>query len=212
MPGKTNQGANVELIIFGFLVSLTLKSTLDTAYGKAMPTVTSWGTLVDVFCSLVSLQVIVLLLTLIRFVYGAYRVQEASQKVDLEKWVLPWIIPVLLVLFVFFYIAGLCVGNPVSFYASLVVVHAWDLLAFLLPIVWSDKLNQPLKKAIRLFIGIDLATIAVLLALTLCMAQTKPLSWWAASFMVVCAVIDFCLNRKFYFLGDASPDQPKQVP
>jgi hypothetical protein len=193
----------VELIIFGFLVSLTLKATLDTAYGRSISAATSFESLLNVVLSPVSFQVFILLLTLIRFVYGAYRVSETTGGMDLEKWVLPWIIPTLLVLFVLFYIGGLCVLNPVPFYASLIVLHAWDFLAFLLPMVFSDKLTRPLRNVIRSFIVIDLLTVASLALAIRFISSTSALCITAAACMVALATIDFVWNRKFYFFSAA---------
>jgi hypothetical protein len=63
----------IEITLFGFLVSLTLKGALDTAYGHSVPTVTSALDLLYAVYVPASLLVIVFLLTLLRFVYGARR-------------------------------------------------------------------------------------------------------------------------------------------
>ena len=95
--------ASIELIIFGFMVSLTLKAGLDTAYSKSITTATTWTELWHHILVWPSLQLLIFLFTLVRFVYGAYRtlevVEESSE--ELERWVLIWNIPGMLMLFIF---------------------------------------------------------------------------------------------------------------
>ena len=129
---------NIELTIFGFFASLTVKAVLDTAYDRTVPLLTTPSALYHAAWSPVSIQVIVMVFTFMRFLYGVYRLHEGHNELDaLETWVKIWITPSLLVLLILFYIAGLCVQNPEAFYGALIGVHAWDTVAFVLPMAAS---------------------------------------------------------------------------
>jgi hypothetical protein len=188
----------IEITLFGFLVSLTLKGALDTAYGHSIPTVTSARDLLHAVCVPASLLVIVFLLTLLRFVYGAYRFHEECQdsSTTLKPWAQLWNIAATLVLFVFFYLTGLSIQHAQPFYIGLIAVHLWDFIWFASIVVWTDNLTDILRKTMTKFIIIDVVTIG-LLALTLFF--TNKYRGKAAVMMFVLAIIDFAWNRKFFF-------------
>ena len=189
----------IEITLFGFLVSLTLKGALDTAYGHSIPTVTSAAELVYAVCIPASFLVIVFLLTLLRFVYGAYRFHEECQlgTTNLKSWAQLWNIAATLVLFVIFYLTGLSIQHAQPFYIGLIAVHLWDFIWFVSIVAWTGNLTGNLRKIMQNFIVIDVVTV-VLLALTLLFFSTKYRGK-AAVVMLVLAIIDFIWNRKFLF-------------
>ncbi len=120
---------DIEMIPYGLLVGLILKSGLDTAYSKSLPYVTTWHGLWGAICVSSSLQVFIFLITLIGFVFGAYRVHEEFKKSH-EK-LIGWgslNFVGTLVLFILFYITGLTIKNAEPFYACLGIVHFWDFI------------------------------------------------------------------------------------
>lgn len=196
---QPDRRGTIEITLFGFLVSLTLKGALDTAYGHSVPTVTSAVELLYAVFVPASLLMIVFLLTLLRFVYGAYRFHEECQEsaTNLKSWAQLWNIAATLVLFVFFYLTGLSIQHAQPFYIGLIVVHLWDLIWFVSIVVWTDNLTEILRKIMARFIVIDVVTV-VLLALTLLFFSTKYRGK-AAVIMFLLAIIDFIWNRKFFF-------------
>jgi hypothetical protein len=195
---QPSRRGTIEITLFGFLVSLTLKAALDTAYGHSIPTITSALDLLNTLCVPASLLVIVFLLTLLRFVYGAYRFHEECQEssTTLKPWAQLWNIAATLILFVFFYLTGLSIQHAQPFYIGLVAVHLWDFIWFASIFVWTNNLTDILRKTMTKFIVIDVATVG-LLALTL--VSTNKYRGKAAAIMFVLAIIDFVWNRKFFF-------------
>jgi hypothetical protein len=192
---------NIELTIFGFFASLTVKAVLDTAYGRTVPLLTTPSALYHAAWSPVSIQVIVMVFTFMRFLYGVYRLHEGHNELDaLETWVKIWITPSLLVLLILFYIAGLCVQNPEAFYGALIGVHAWDTVAFVLPMAASPRLRgHPIRRTFRHFLLLDFLTILVLSAVTLAMDDAREVSHIGALAMVLFGVADFWWNHDFFF-------------
>jgi hypothetical protein len=212
MSAKTVQRAraSIELIIFGFMVSLTLKAGLDTAYSKTLTTAITWNDLYQHLLILPSLQLFIFLLTLVRFVYGAYRtlevIEESSE--ELERWVLIWNIPGMLVLFVLFYITSLSVQQPEPFYTGMILVHVWDLLWFIIPALFSDQLEQDMKHVMRKFLVIDILTVILLLLLL--KFSGVYFAFTGAAVMVLLAALDFSLNRRFFFYRDKWRTTPRR--
>lgn len=197
---RPNPSTNIELVIFGFLASLTLKAALDTGYAAPVTGATDWQHLKEAFFSNVSLQVLVFLATLVRFIYGAYRVSEVGRKLE-DIGILAWIVPGLLVLFAIFYVTGLSVRSPAHFYFLLGIAHLVDLVCFIIPIVVANNLELRLRKVLKIFLGIDLLTIIVL-GVILVLCASPSVSYWGASVMVIAAALDFIWNRRFYFYPD----------
>lgn len=196
---QSQRRGTIEITLFGFLVSLTLKGALDTAYEHSIPTVTSAVDLLYVVFVPTSLLIIVFLLTLLRFVYGAYRFHEECQEasISLKSWAQLWNIAATLVLFVFFYLTGLSIQHAQPFYVGLIAVHLWDFIWFASIVVSTDSLTNNLRKIMHKFIVIDLVTVGSL-ALTLLFFSTKYRGK-AAGVMFLFAIIDFAWNRKFFF-------------
>src|ERR1044072_6876700 len=94
--------SSIEVTIFGFLVSLTLKSGLDTAYGKTIVEAETLEALWRAVHVPATLHLFIFLFTVIRFIYGAYRYADEVERADkeLEGWVRLWSIIGTLVLFV----------------------------------------------------------------------------------------------------------------
>jgi hypothetical protein len=199
---------NIELTIFGFFASLTVKAVLDTAYGKTVPLLATPFALYHAAWSPVSIQVVVMVFTFMRFVYGIYRLHEGHNELDtLETWVIVWITPSLVVLLILFYIAGLCVPNPEAFYAALIGVHAWDIVAFLLPMALSKQLKgHPIRHTFRRFLALDFLTVLVLTAVVLAMDNVREVSYIGAAAMVLFGIADFWWNHDFFF----PPQKPVQ--
>lgn len=188
----------IEFTLFGFLVSLTLKGALDTAYGHSVPTVTSALDLLYAVCVPASLLVVVFLLTLLRFVYGAYRFHEECQEssTSLKPWAQLWNIAATLVLFVFFYLTSLSIQHAQPFYIGLIAVHLWDLIWFVSIVVWTDNLTGPLRNTMYKFIALDIVTIGMLMAT---LVFSPAYRGKASVIMLSLAIIDFIWNRKFFF-------------
>ena len=188
----------------GILVGLALKAGLDAAYSDATksPGLTSFGAFWQIIWSTPLIQVVIFLLTLIRFIYGAHRILETVEESSptLEWWANLWNILGMVMLFVFFYMTGLCVLHPIAFYSGLIAVHVWDFLWFLRFTSSSDALGKELKYVMRRFMWIDFLTVAILTVLV------WPLRDWAvaggAIVMVLLAVVDAIWNYKFLFRRD----------
>jgi hypothetical protein len=189
---------NIEIIVCGFLVSLTLKASLDTTYGKLVPNATTWSELWHAVVTWPSLQLLIFLFTLIRFVYGAYRVHEVFEESPgaFEAWLVAWNMVGTLMLFVLFYLTGLSVQNAGPFYTSLVVVHCWDLLWFIIPAICSNKIDGDLKSVMRRFLAVDLLTVLLLVGLAF---ANYHLAITGAVVMVLVGMTDLLWNRRFFF-------------
>ena len=191
----------------GVLVGLALKAGLDAAYSDATksPSLVSLEAFWQVIWSTPSVQLLIFLLTLVRFVYGAHRVLETLEdsSATLEWWADLWNILGLVVLFVFFYMTGLCVPHPVAFYSGLVAVHTWDFLWFLRFTSSSDALGRELKSAMRRFMWIDSMTVGALILIV------WPLKNWVvaggAIVMVLLALVDAVWNYNFLFRTSPRP-------
>ena len=193
------QRLSVEMVFYGLLVGLALKGALDTTYSNVLQNAVSWRELMNGILTPTFLQFLIFVVTLVRFVFGAYRVHEELEapQTKPERWVVAYSFVGTLVLFVIFYIAGLSVGSAVLFYATLVLLHCWDLLWFILPAVFSDRLSPALKQACRGFLLIDVFTI---LSLILVVAYAADyVSIIGGALMLLIAAVDFVWLRHFYF-------------
>jgi hypothetical protein len=192
--------ANIELVLLGFLVSVTLKGALDILFGKTVPAVaTARGLFAAVFNSSLW-QLGVFLLTLLRFVYGAYRFHEEEPE-ELPRWVLVWNLTAMLLLFVLFYITGLAIIHPVPFYLTFGFAHGWDFVWFVVSIK-STGLPEPLKKVARTFVLIDVLTVGLLWLLWWLLYRYITLRAFSASaaiIMFLLAALDIMLNADFFF-------------
>lgn len=193
--------ASIELILFGFMVSLTLKAGLDTAYSNTVTTAVTWWDLYQFIWILPSLQLLIFLITLIRFVYGAYRTLEVIEdsSEELEGWILIWNIPGMLMLFILFYITSLSVQHSEPFYAGMILIHLWDSIWFLLPAFLSNKLNQKMKTVMGKFLLIDILTMALLILIFIIKPSGIQFAIIGAILMVILAILDFWWNREFFF-------------
>jgi hypothetical protein len=195
---------NTERAIIGFLVSLALKGGLDMAYGEQLKDAKtdSWLNMWNVVCSAPTLQVAVLLLTLIRFVFGANRILEATEddpaaSAKMEGWVNLWNMAGGLIVFVLFYMTALSVKRPDTFYSTLIAVHFWDGIWFAIVAMFSDWPNPDLKRAMRVFIVVDGLTVFTLV-LVLWLAPSHH-AVWGALVMVGMAALDVKFNFRFLF-------------
>ncbi len=213
-PGRNR--ANIEISLFGFLVSLTLKAGLDTAYKDTITKVTSGSELLQTVLVPASLLLIIFLITLLRFVYGAYRFNDEAQEshTKLKSWAQLWNISATLMLFVFFYVTGLSIQHAKPFFIGLIVVHVWDLIWFVSTVVSSDILASNLRKVMQKFIVIDLVTI-LLLGLTMYLFNGHYRGK-AALVMLSLAFADLYWNRQFFFHPEewrkSTPKAEEQTP
>ena len=188
----------IEITLFGFLVSLTLKGALDTAYGHSIPGVTSIAELGHALWVPPSLLVGVFLWTLLRFVYGAYRFNDEFQQSSkqLKPVAQFWNVGATFVLFVLFYLTGLSIQHSNPFYIGLIFIHIWDLIWFLVLFTWIER-TQSLRTVMKTFVFLDLVTI-VALASTL-YVFSPDYRGKAAVVMFGLGIIDFVVNRSFFF-------------
>ena len=189
--------ANVETVLFGLLVSLTLKIALDTAYGTSLVAATDEGEMLRVLNAPRSALLAVFLFTLLRFVYGSYRINDEVQNSPVEEGALPrfWNLVATLVLFVLFYATGLSVRHAGTFFISLLAVHAWDWLWLMSMALFSEVAG--LKKVMRRFVIIDTLTIVALASLIWLTDSIHRNV--AIALMIVFGLADFALNRDFFF-------------
>lgn len=189
--------ANVETVLFGLLVSLTLKIALDTAYGTSLVAATDEGEMLRVLNAPRSALLAVFLFTLLRFVYGSYRINDEVQNSPVEEGALPrfWNLVATLVLFVLFYATGLSVRHAGTFFISLLAVHAWDWLWLVSMALFSKVAG--LKKVMKQFVIIDSLTI-IALASSIWLTDSIHRNV-AIALMIVFGLADFAWNRDFFF-------------
>jgi hypothetical protein len=189
--------SSVETVLFGLLVSLTLKVALDTAYGTLLIAATSEAELLRVLNVPRSWLLLIFLFTLMRFVYGSYRINDEVQTSPVDEGALPrfWNLIATLVLFVLFYATGLSIRHAEPFFISLLAVHAWDLVWLVSMALFSKVAG--LKKVMWRFVVIDVLTIAAL-ASSIWLAGGVRRNV-AISLMFVFGLADFVWNSDFFF-------------
>lgn len=151
----------IEKVVIGFIVSLVLKATLDTAYGKADNTTGLFGLLGVLY----TLNVVSFLTTMVRFVFGVFRIGEDMPP---AKRLLISLVNFSssLILFLGFYLAGLLIKDTAGFYHAIIAVHlvdaAWFMVArqafFGKP--FSDD-EKALRKIFLQFFWIDIVTVVL---------------------------------------------------
>jgi len=102
----------------------------------------------------------------------------------------------MLMLFIFFYIAGLSVQHAKSFYSSVIGVHLWDLVWFGVLVAGAGDLRKDLKGVMSTFLIVDAATVILLLV---AIWLDHFLSIIGASVMVAVGTADLLWNRRFFF-------------
>lgn len=138
-----------------------------------------------------------------RFLYGAYRFheEESNSLGPPELWM-----PIVNVfgnmsLFILFYVTGLAIRHPYAFFSFLVLVHFADLLWFC-TVLFSRVVPKKLRKVMRCFVGIDLATCAILGFLVYADKQWHWGDIWfvtlGATAMVILGVLDILVNGQFF--------------
>lgn len=196
-PGRSP--ANIEITLFGFLISLTLKVALDTAYGSSLIGAKSISDLLGAVSVPASWLVLVFMVTLLRFVYGAYRINDEVQNTPNDVQGASarfWNLIATLVLFVLFYATGLSVRHARPFFIALLAIHAWDFV-WLVSMAIALRRERVLRNVMSKFIVIDTATVALLAFLI----------WYfpdhfrgkAVVLMIALAVADFIWNANFFF-------------
>jgi len=145
-----------------------------------------------------SLQLLIFMFTLIRFVYGAIRIHEIfpDATANMRPWRVAWNVMGMLMLFIFFYIAGLSVQHAKSFYSSVIGVHLWDLVWFGVLVAGAGDLRKDLKGVMSTFLIVDAATVILLLV---AIWLDHFLSIIGASVMVAVGTADLLWNRRFFF-------------
>jgi hypothetical protein len=188
--------STIENTLFGFVISLTLKAALDTAYGHTVPSVASGKELWQALDVPASLLVIVFLATLLRFVFGAYRFHEECQEpaITLKSAARLWNVAATLVLFIFFYLTGLSIQHTQPFSVGLISVHVWDIIWFVIILV-TDTFPNNLRKVMLKFVIIDSITIALILILNLLFPAGYRTQ--LAIGMIILAIADVAWNRTF---------------
>jgi nucleoside 2-deoxyribosyltransferase len=199
--------SNIEITLFGFLVSLSLKGGLDTAYSHSVTNATSWPEFMQAIWIAPSFLLFIFLITLLRFIYGAYRfheeAQQSSTKLGLKAQL--WSIGATLVLFVLFYVTGLSIQHAKSFFLSLMLIHAWDFIWFTSMLV----LAKSLKRVAWTFILLDLLTILIIFVLIYLLPE--PHRNIAAGMMLFLAAADLFFNREFFFQPEEWRKQNSQT-
>lgn len=201
---QTRARQNLELTFLGFLVSLVLKSAMDTLFNKHEVTdCQDWQAFWDYVWSPLLFQFGVFLFTLMRFMYGAYRFHETPPTTEPTIFFVLWHAVGMIILFILFYLCALTIKHPVNFYALMGVCHAWDLVWFLVALC-SGSLGQDARRAIGIFIVLDAITLLVLVIMLwrhmfLSTSPNSPLLWWGGGALFTLGIVDFIWNHKFYF-------------
>jgi hypothetical protein len=184
-------------MLFGLLISLTLKVGLDTAYGTSLVAATSEAELLRVIYVPRSALLLVFLFTLMRFIYGSYRISDEVQNLPADEGALPrfWNLVATLVLFVLFYATGLSIRHAETFFTSLLAVHAWDFIWLLSMAIFSKVAG--LKRVMWHFIIIDVLTI-IALASSLWLTDGVHRNV-AITSMFALGLADFIFDGDFYF-------------
>ena len=162
-PLQKTSRERLEKVVIGFLVSLVLKATLDTAYGKSNSSDGLFGLLGVAY----TLNVVSFLTTMIRFVFGVFRMGEEmppdpSHRVPLFSFACSFI------LFLGFYLGGLLIKDTTGFYHSVIAVHLVDAIWFFFARGWffkppfSDE-ESALRRIFIQFLVLDVVTVIVLL-------------------------------------------------
>jgi hypothetical protein len=127
----------------------------------------------------------------IRRIQGTLKVIEESHG-ELERWVLIWNIPGMLILFVLFYIASLSIHQPAPFYTSLILIHIWDFFWFSILALVSHRFVFAYK-----FLIIDVLTLILLFSILNFSDDYLAIS--GAIAMVFLSALDFLWNGSFFF-------------
>jgi nucleoside 2-deoxyribosyltransferase len=202
----------IELAVLGFLVSLILKGTLDTIFGRSLVEAADWIEVWRIVGQSNPLELGVFLFALVRFMYGAYRFHEELPRPS--ALLRSWNILFTVLLFIAFYFDGLTIKqHPVLFYQLFGAVHVVDLLWFisiLVSMIRRDGLlrarDQSLAEAAAMkFVVLDVVTIgAVLLGLAWAgvLAGGRPASYELTPlglWLLALGGADVWWNHKFYF-------------
>jgi nucleoside 2-deoxyribosyltransferase len=194
----------IEKVVIGFLVSLVLKATLDTAYGEAAKHTTH---VADLVLSDKSINVLAFLITIVRFVFGVYRLGEefaglTNTGVKLSSVARAFSFSLSVVLFLAFYLSGLLITTVDGFYSGLFVAHVCDALWF--TVMWLSwprwPSNQTLKTIFGHFILIDVVTCE-LIAVMLLGGPQKHHEWVGLVIMLAVAALDTKLHAPFFAGG-----------
>jgi nucleoside 2-deoxyribosyltransferase len=169
---KKSNRTNLELALLSILFGLIVKNTLDAAFKDevtnfARNSNTTTLTQAALFIRPELWEFIVFLVTLLRFVYGAYRFHEA---IPTHPPLGPFVIDTtgLIGLFIIVYAAGMCIRNAPAFYRFFLFFHVWDLVWFgLLQLVFP--LQGMLRDVATSFLIFDAITIIGLV----------PILYWA---------------------------------
>jgi nucleoside 2-deoxyribosyltransferase len=207
MPAETSRKAPaiLELTLLGFLVSLILKATLDGVFAElAKVEEADWLAFDRVFLNRQWPVVLIFFLTLLRFVYGAYRFHE-SETGELGLVTRLWNIVGMMGLFILFYLAGLAIKAPVFFFTLIFFFHLWDLVWFFVVVYVFKSLPDELDNVAVRFMFLDAVTVVPLLLLFVFSGAItdKPPGgfplWLGCGLLVAVGVLDFLWNRRFYF-------------
>lgn len=191
----------INSTVLGFLASLALKGGVDTLFHDVPGGVDFQAVWASIGITPLLLFA-VFFFTILRFLYGAYRFHEESDDSEAsEGWMPLWNVVGALVLFVAFYVCGLCVKHPNNFFLMLIAVHVVDVIWFSGSLFFRPP--QKLAKLMRNFIIIDLLTCLLLWMITYTYALRSingdRLTDWGVVVMLVFGVSDAVINRDFFF-------------
>ena len=165
-------GERLEKLVIGFLVSLVLKTTLDTAYGKVQHP----DGLIGLLGVAYTLTVLSFLGTIVRFVFGVFRIGEEMIRTGeqtprtVSHGVTLFNFACSVILFLGFYLGGLLITDTTGFYHSLIAVHIVDAWWFF--VARRTFFNRPfnegetsLRKIFLQFVLLDVGTVVALVVL-----------------------------------------------
>jgi len=158
---------------------------------------------------------VVFLILLARFYWGAYRFNQ-EHPMDLTTGVAILNMTGTFGLFALFYVIGLNVWTLDLFYVSILVMHLFDFLWFLLALL-NLKDGAPLLKPIKWFIAWDVLTVIVYISLSWFLWNGfwsgADLSLQVSLLVVLSSVsfLDWWVLRDFYFYPTTERPQPPKA-
>jgi nucleoside 2-deoxyribosyltransferase len=199
---------NLELTLLTLLAGLILRNTMDIAFKQEAQNAVDAHPKNDpanynVGSALISImwrkelpEFAIFLITLLRFVYGAYRFHEVLRSHP-PLWIFIIDAVGMIGVFIIVNLAGMCVRNALLFYGLFLLFHAWDFFWFTLLYILSP-LPDDLARVAFSFIVFDLATM-VFLGLVLRYLRASAALQYAAFFLLLgIGLLDGWWNYSFY--------------
>lgn len=189
--------ARLEFTLLGIFFGLIVKGSIDALFARRLRRSKTVAEFIHIIWTPTTFQFTVLLLTLVRFMYGAYRFYEVEPQRSPAY--LVWNTFVMIFLFILFYFAGLAVSRTRTFYSLIVGIHACDFLWFLVTRFYTA--DVPARDVLCRFLSLDVGTVISVTMLLVVLRDTKghSLLWIGGIILLLIGGLDIWLNQAFYF-------------